>query len=243
MPPPQRLRRRKPIAHEQRQAGKRLLLINPNSSEATTTMMVAIAQDVAGSEFRVVGATAARSPPMIVEPVALAASAVEVLEIALAHRDRCDDGLIVAAFGDPGLVEIRKRLPVPATGIAEAAMREAAQDGHRFGIATTTAALAAQIEARVAELGFREQFAGTRFTAGDPYDLVADPARLRAALTKVVALCIRHDGADAVIIGGGPLGQAALELQSLFSVPIIAPIPAAVRRVVALIRAGDDAAG
>jgi Asp/Glu/hydantoin racemase len=45
-----------------------------------------------------------------------------------------------------------------------------------------------------------------------------------------------QDGAEAVI-GGGPLGEVARELQPMFTVPVIAPIPSAVRRIIRLITA------
>ena len=63
----------------------RILLVNPNSSEATTAMMVEIAASAAPSGFEVLGATATRSPPMIVSPEALERAAAEVPEIARAH--------------------------------------------------------------------------------------------------------------------------------------------------------------
>jgi Asp/Glu/hydantoin racemase len=68
-----------------------------------------------------------------------------------------------------------------------------------------------------------------------------DPARLRAALAAAVQACITQDGAEAVIIGGGPLGEAAREIQPMFTVPVIAPIPSAVRRIIRLVteRAGN----
>ncbi|MET4211083.1 Asp/Glu/hydantoin racemase [Bradyrhizobium sp. LA2.1] len=46
---------------------------------------------------------------------------------------------------------------------------------------------------------------------------------------------------SAVIIGGGPKGEAARELQSMFAVPVIAPIPSAVTRIIRLVaaRAGN----
>ena len=112
-------------------APPRILLINPNSSEATTAMMIAIALSAIEPRCKVVGAPATRSPAMIVEPAALLASASEVLEIALAHEKTCD-GLIVAAFGDPGLPEIRGRLSIPSVGIAESAMITAAQGSRRY---------------------------------------------------------------------------------------------------------------
>ena len=77
-------------------------------------------------------------------------------------------------------------------------------------------------------------FTGIRLTAGDPHVVTADPVLLRDALVTAVAHCFDDDGAEAVIIGGGPLGQAAEELAKILARPIIAPIPAAARRVLAL---------
>ena len=217
---------------------QRLLLINPNSATATTAMMVAIAQAVAGDGFDVIGVTATRAPPMIVLPEALAAAAAEVVEIALANQAGCV-GIIVAAFGDPGLAGIRANTTTLAVGIAEAAMLEAAEGGRRFGVATTTSGLMTLIDARVDDLGLTAQYSGVRVTDGDPNLLTANPERLQAALAQVVQTLIARDGAEAVIIGGGPLAQAAMVLQPMFSIPIVAPIPAAVRRIIRVI--GSDA--
>jgi Asp/Glu/hydantoin racemase len=214
----------------------RILLINPNSLEATTAMMVAIAGSAAGDGFGIVGATATRAPSMIVTPDALDAAAPEVEEIALAHQNSCD-GIIVSAFGDPGLAGIRSAMKLPAVGIGESSMLEAAEGGRRFGVATTTPLLKAKIEALPVALGLRSNYSGTRFADGDPQELMRDPARLRAALAGAVEACIVQDGAEAVIIGGGPLGEAARELQPMFTVPIIAPIPSAVMRIIRLIEA------
>ncbi len=199
-------------------------------------MMVAIATSVAIDGFDIVGATATRAPSMIVTPEALEAAAPEVEEIALAHQSSCD-GIIVSAFGDPGLAGIKSAMKLPAVGIGESSMLEAAEDGRRFGVATTTPLLKAKIDALPDALGLRSRYSGTRFADGDPQELMRDPARLRAALAGAVEACIAQDGAEAVIIGGGPLGEAARELQPMFTVPVIAPIPSAVRRIIRLIEA------
>jgi Asp/Glu/hydantoin racemase len=214
----------------------RILLINPNSLEATTAMMVAIAKSVATDGFDIVGATAMRAPSMIVTPDALEATAPEVEEIARAHQNSCD-GSIVAAFGDPGLAGIKAAMKLPAVGIGESSMLEAAENGRRFGVATTTPMLKAKIDAMPAALGLRSRYTGTRFAEGDPEALMRDPSQLRAALAGAVEACIALDGAEAVIIGGGPLGGAARELQPMFTVPVIAPIPSAVMRIIRLIEA------
>jgi Asp/Glu/hydantoin racemase len=216
--------------------GTRVLLINPNSFEATTAMMVAIAKSVVADGFDILGATATRAPSMIVTPDSLEAAAPEVLEIAQAHRLACD-GIVVAAFGDPGLAGIRASVKLPAVGIGESSILEAAENGRRFGVATTTPQLKSKIDALPEALGLRSRYTGTRFADGDPETLMRDPTRLRDALAGAVEACIAQDGAEAVIIGGGPLGEAARELQPMFAVPVIAPIPSAVARIIRLITA------
>ena len=212
----------------------RILLVNPNSLEATTAMMVAIAKSVVTDGFDIVGANATRAPQMIVSVEALDAAGSEVEEIARAHHHTCD-GIIVAAFGDPGLAGIKAALKLPAVGIGESSMLEAAENSRRFGVATTTPLLKSRIDALPEALGLRSCYRGTRFAEGDPQELMRDPVRLRAALAGAVEACIVQDGAEAVIIGGGPLGEAARELQPMFAVPVIAPIPSAVARIIRLI--------
>lgn len=217
-------------------ADRRIFLINPNSLEATTAMMVAIAKSAAADSFDIAGATATRTPTMIVSADALEAAAPEVEEIARARSGECD-GIIVAAFGDPGLAGIKATTKLPAVGIGESSMLEAAENGRRFGVATTTPLLKAKIDALPDTLGLRSHYTGTRFTEGDPHELMRDPSLLCTALAGAVEACIAQDGAEAVIIGGGPLGEAAGALQPIFNVPVIAPIPSAVRRIIRLVGA------
>ena len=207
-----------------------ILLINPNSSQATSAMMQAIAQRAAGNVLAVAVATAKRSPAMIVTEGDLLASADEVVEIGIRHAPDCV-GIIVSAFGDPGLETLRQQVDIPVAGICEASMRRAAQGGRRFGVATTTPKLVDAIAARASALGLAELLAGIRCTAGDPAALTDDKAALTQALGEVVDACIAADDAQAVIIGGGPLGEAAGALEARFSTPVIAPIPAAVAAI------------
>ncbi len=205
-----------------------ILLINPNSSEATTSMMLAIAEAVADRRVAVAGATAARSPSMITTPSELARAADEVVEIGTRHGAGCI-GIIIAAFGDPGLEELRRRVSVPVTGICEASMLEAAEGGRRFSVATTTPDLLEIIDQQAARLGLAGQYRGTRCTAGDPRALTGNVQALNAALGEAVGQCFETDGAEAVIIGGGPLGQAAEALKGRFARPVLSPVASAVR--------------
>ncbi len=211
-----------------------ILLINPNTSQATTDMMVAIARSAAPGGIEVIGATAERGVPMILDAEALAASSQGVLEMGL-RLGRSVAGIIVSAFGDPGVGCLRSRVGIPVVGIAQAAMLEAVGKGRRFGVATVTPGLVGSIDGRAAELGLGHLYTGTRLTPGDPLELTTHPDRLLEALVLAVDRCIREDGAEAVAIGGGPLGDAAAALAPRFSIPVIAPIPAAVRLLIGML--------
>jgi Asp/Glu/hydantoin racemase len=59
---------------------------------------------------------------------------------------------------------------------------------------------------------------------------MADPARLDALLSACITRA-REAGAQAVIIGGGPLAEAARRLSEGARVPLIEPVPAAMRLI------------
>ncbi|MCW0000989.1 aspartate/glutamate racemase family protein [Pararhizobium sp. YC-54] len=211
---------------------KPLLLINPNTNVVTTQEMVEIARKTAPVAQAVEGVTVLRGSPLIYDDEMLSVSASAVAELAKTLDLNRYSGIIVAAFGDPGIDALRRLSPVPVTGIAEAGIIEAAGNGRRFSIVTTTPDLVCAIHKRVEGYGYGDAFTGVRLTEGDVIALMSDPARLENSLMDACAAAIADDGAEAIIIGGGPLAVHAVALSPRFSVPIIEPVPAAVRLVI-----------
>jgi Asp/Glu/hydantoin racemase len=211
-----------------------ILLINPNTSERTTRLMLDAAARDLPPNVTLRGATAGYGVPMIVTEADLLGSAAEVIRIGRAAAPDVS-AIIVAAFGDPGAAALGDVVSVPVIGIGESSMREAASGGRRFGIATTTLALVGAIEAAVERLGLRPWFTGVRVPEGDPRVLAADASGQEAALARAAAECFDHDGAEVVIIGGGPLSAAARALRERFGSRIVEPVPAAVRRALRLL--------
>jgi Asp/Glu/hydantoin racemase len=209
-----------------------LLLVNPNTNVATTERMVEIAREAAPPGVVIEGATAGFGAPLITEPGALAIAADAVEALVQSADTRRFDGVIVAAFGDPGLDRIRAIVPFPVTGIAEAGMAEAAAGGRRFAVATTTPDLVASIEGLASRYGHAAFFIGTYLTTGHLEALMREPERLADALEDASREAIAA-GAEAVVIGGGPLAVAARTIAPRIPVPIVEPIPAAVGLAIA----------
>lgn len=203
-----------------------ILLANPNTSAATTAAICAIAQPWL-PELQ--GWTAPQGPPVILEPDQLDRAAAQVA--ALRPPPGCR-GVIVAAFGDPGAGALARRTRLPVIGIGAAAARAAGRDGRAFAVATTTPALRGRIDALMA--GGPGRYLGCHVTEGEPAALMADAAALDRALMAAVRRAAAA-GAQAVIIGGGPLAQAAQRLQPDSPVPLIQPVPEAARAMAALL--------
>ncbi|MCJ1706021.1 aspartate/glutamate racemase family protein [Rathayibacter sp. VKM Ac-2926] len=212
-----------------------VVVVNPNTSVATTRLLVAVARDaVRGEDVRIVGETVAQGPSIITTPSALSAAAAHVMTAArravLLHAP---DAIVVAAFGDPGAAEAAEATGLPVVGIGAAAVRAASAGGRRFAIATTTGRLEPVLRALVADAGGLDAYAGCFLTAS-PAEELEDPDRLHGELHAAVRRA-QAAGAEAVIIGGGPLSAAAERLAAEFAgmLPIVEPIRAAVAEALA----------
>lgn len=217
-----------------------VFLFNPNTNVETTAIMTERAS-IEG--LRITGKTAPFGMPMIVEPASLAqgADAVVAMLDELLAQNVPVHGIIISAFGDPGLARVRdnpviRGQNIPVCGIGEASFLEAGADGRRFAVVTTTPALEDAIALAVAASGMDRQFIGSFFTKADPFSAVGNPDRLVALLAEA-ALTAKKAGADAVIVGGGPLVKAASALAASEDLAIIEPVPAAARLMVKRIAA------
>jgi allantoin racemase len=195
--------------------------------------MAAFAQDTLGTAWTVVPVTNVDAPPIITESVGLARATKSTIALFEGGYDPLD-GVIVSAFIDPGLDWMKANLKVPAVGIAQAAMDEAAGHG-RFVILSTTPGLAGAMTELVERYGHAEACAGIIGIEGDPYTVMGDPARLLVELSALLERAATELSAEAVIVGGGPLVDAARQLSTTASVPLVEPVPAAARALRRLI--------
>lgn len=207
---------------------RRLVLVNPNTDPVVTETMLSIARPFLPADVALEGMTAPFGSPLILDPAALETASRAVLSLAPGLRQIARDGVVVAAFGDPALDELRTALDCPVTGLAEAAMGRAARRGQRFCVVTTTPGLAAAIATAADRYGHGPSFAGTFCTEGDPAALMRDAPRLEDALFRVCEAVVARESVKAIVIGGGPLAVAARALAGRVPVLLVEPIREAI---------------
>lgn len=116
----------------------KLLVINPNTTEAMTRTVVEQVGLLAGQGVELRGVTAAFGSEVIATPASFATGADAALAAWRSHQG-WPDAVLLACFGDPGLATLRAEAAVPVAGMAEAAMREAIALGQPYAILTAGA--------------------------------------------------------------------------------------------------------
>ncbi|QTF92076.1 aspartate/glutamate racemase family protein [Halomonas sp. BM-2019] len=221
---------------------KTIALINPNSNTESTRSMADLARLETRGVAEVVERTNRDAPPLLTTPQDMIDAAPGVVALGVeAARDNNVAAIIVSAFSDPGLEELRESVDIPVFGIGEEVFHEAARDNREFGIVTVTPdeALIDSFRQKAASLGYEQLYRGVRVTPGDPTELVQSPDKLDAALAEAVKESVEEDGAQAVIMGGGPLSASALRLQPQFDVPLVVAVKAAARAAVEAIQTAE----
>ncbi|MEZ5660055.1 MAG: aspartate/glutamate racemase family protein [Burkholderiaceae bacterium] len=212
----------------------RILILNPNMTEAMTERMVSVAQTVAAPDTELLSATASRGFPYISSRAEAQIAGALVLEM-IAERITQIDAVIIAAYGDPGLRAARELFDIPVVGMAESAMLTACMLGERFSLVTFTANLAPWYLESVQAAGLGSRLASIRIPDESFRSVLDVRNELRSALVAEVGRAVSEDQADVVILGGAPLAGLAQEVPEAPAV-LVDPISAALKQAEALTR-------
>lgn len=206
------------------------LIINPNSSDKTSQMMLKIVNEVLPDQIHFDVLTAQHAPLFIMTEDALISAEQEVLSLANQYQSAYD-GIIIGAYGDPGLKALRTELNIPVTGLFEASFLEAKALKQKFAVVTITPHLIEELRQKAEILGVNNDFHGFYCTDHLSIESIQQSDQLYEALVHLTQSALRDD-ADVIILGGGPLGQLALNMRQEFNYSVISPLESAVKRLV-----------
>ena len=216
----------------------RILLANPNSTEALTEACLGLARQAASPGTLVEGWTNREGPPAV-DSVYADYMAGRPLARALAMLVPPPDAVVLAGFGNYGTAAVKEALECPVVSMAEAAMSMAVPLCHRFAIVTTAARMIAYTEDVVQLAGFAPRCAAVRAVELPPIGAApVDAGAVGDALAEAVAQVVSDTRADLVILGGARLSPYAAALRPRSPVPVLEPVACAVQTAEALVRLG-----
>lgn len=207
---------------------RHLLVINPNTSEGVTHDLHRQLQAALGTGVAVRSVTARFGAPYIADEASYAVAAHATLDAwqrdraAAQHRaDARTDAVLIGCFGDPGLHALRECCTGPVTGLAEAALAQAAALGD-CAIVTGGDRWGPMLRRICLGLPHGERVRGIVTVALTGGQLRQDPATAETVLLAACQQAIaQYPGVASLIIGGAALGGWAARLQSRVALPLI----------------------
>jgi Asp/Glu/hydantoin racemase len=212
----------------------KLLLINPNISDSVSTLIRAEAERTASAGTQVEVITASFGVAYIETRFEAMLGAYAAATIAAEEHKRFD-AVVVAAFGDPGLPALREALPIPVTGLTEAALASAHLLGHRISIIAISQRIRAWYRETVASYGFESRLASIRGLDQPLPDIGSVQDDQGERLVRLARCAVEEDGADVIVLAGAPLAGLARTLRGRLTVPVVDGVSSAVRHAESLV--------
>jgi len=211
-----------------------LLIINPNTSQSVTDLIETEAIRSASPGTQLTMATAPFGVAYIETRFEALVGGYATACAAAEHAGKFD-GLVVAAFGDPGLAGLKELFDVPVVGMTEAALASACLLGQRFSIIAISHRIEAWYRECVAANGLSSRLASVRSLQEPLRDIGSVQQDHAARLEQMSLQAVREDGADVIIVAGAPLAGLARELKDRIPVPVVDGVSSAVRHCESLV--------
>lgn len=206
----------------------KLLLINPNTSQSMTELMLAEARKIVSPQTELTGVTGRFGGRYVASRATYAIAGHAALE-AYAEHGRSADVVVLACFGDPALLALKDVAAQPVVGMAEASCLDAAALGGQFAIVTGGERWGPMLREFVGLIGLSDRLATIETVAPTGADIARDPERSLDLLAQACCRCVERDGASSVIVGGAGLAGLAARIADRVPVPLIDSLAACVR--------------
>ncbi|MGP1387271.1 MAG: aspartate/glutamate racemase family protein [Thainema sp.] len=213
-----------------------ILLVNSNSTIAVTDRMVEAANTVASPHTTVTGMTASGAA-VIRSHFEFAEAAVQTV-LALQQNAAGHDAAIIGCFGDPGLKAARQELDIPVVGLAEAAMLMAHPLGGRYSVITFGQHHRINIADLARSYGLHSRLASVRIAQVSYSAILEDPGQALDACVEAGKQALSQDGADVLILGGGPVAGMASKVSVMLDVPVLDSLACATKLAESLAACG-----
>jgi len=227
----------KPRANGNNAMPVRILVINPNSTDAVTRAI-----DDAMAPLRIPGGpeivclTLEEGPPGV-ESQSDADGVILPLCRVIREADAATGAFVIACFSDPGLFSAREATAKPVLGIAECGILTALTLGHRFGVISILDRSVPRHLRYIDAMGVGQRLAGDL-----PIGLgVTELADARATLTRMVDVGRRlrdQHGADVLVMGCAGMARYRADLEEAVQIPVVEPTQAAVAMAIGRVRLG-----
>jgi allantoin racemase len=217
----------------------RILVLNPNSSDAVTGAIMQSARRAAGPTTELIGVTTKGGTRNIDSAFGDYLSGAFVLRTGLeAVEVHKPDAVVLAGFGRVGIDALKEAMVIPVVSIAEASMAMACLLGHRFTTLTMLQQFIPYQQDLVRLFGFEAKCASVRAININVEECVIERERTLVELKVQIQRVVAEDRAEVVILACAGLCGYDMELTRLAGVPVLDPVAVGVKVAESLVALG-----
>jgi Asp/Glu/hydantoin racemase len=215
----------------------RILVINPNSTEAVTRGM-----DEACDRLRVHGGpaieciTLAEGPPGIETQEHVDRVVVPLMRVVSTH-EKDYSAFVIGCFSDPGIHALRELTRKPVLGICECGILTALTLGQKFGVIAILRQSIPRHLRYIGAMGLTDRLAG-ELAVGLGVAELADERQTLGRLVEVGERLRDDHGANVVVMGCAGMAGYRGSLQAALGIPVVEPTQAAVATAIGRVRLG-----
>lgn len=213
----------------------RILVINPNSTQAVTDGVSEALEALRMSGGPAIDCATLERGPAAIETQAHIDDVVAPLCAYIEEEEARTGAFVVACYSDPGLSAARERSRRPVFGMAESGMLTALAHGRRFGVISILSQAVDRHLRYIRELGLE-----ARLAADLPIEMgvleLEDETRVFERLRQVGTALRDDHGANVCILGCAGMARYRAPLERDLDLPVIDPTQAAVTMAIGALR-------
>ena len=216
---------------------ERILVINPNSTEAVTRAI-----DTACEPLRIAGGpviecmTMADGPPGI-ETQQHVDSVIAPLVRIVTEREKDYSAFVIACFSDPGIHSVREVTSKPVLGIAECGILTALTLGQKFGVIAILRQSIARHLRYIAAMGVQDRLAA-ELPLGIGVTGLSDEGKTFERMVETGRQLRDTYGADVLVMGCAGMAQYRSRLQDALGMPVVEPTQSAAAMAIGRVQLG-----
>ena len=216
----------------------RIQVVNPNTTASMTAKIAAAARQAASPGVEIVAVQPDEGPISIEGYFDEALSVPGLLEEIARGEGQEFAGHVIACFDDTGLDAARCFASAPVVGIGEAAYHMASLIAGRFSVVTTLSRSVPALEHNLVRYGLASRCSGVRAAEVPVLELEDPHSSARDRVSAEIDRAIRHDRAEAIVLGCAGMANLARSLSAEHGLPVIEGVSSAVRLVESLAALG-----
>ncbi len=218
----------------------RILVINPNSTEAVTQGI-----DEAMAALRIPGGpaidcmTLKEGPPGIETQQHVDGVIPHLLHL-VREREAEYSAFVIACYSDPGLHSVRESTAKPVLGISECGILTALTLGQKFGVIAILQKSIPRHLRYMGAMGVMDRLAG-ELPVGLAVTELSDEKKTFDRMVEVATALRDVHGANVIVMGCAGMARYRKPLQDAVGLPVVEPSQAAVGMAIARVRLGWSA--